>query len=371
MELLSDVTGTRPVAQTSAVQQVSTAGDFKQDVYARLMALAVGRPLGAEVVSQAQDGTSMVRVADTLVQMDLPADAKVGDKVTLTLLAREPRLTFLFEREPAAHSMLSNTGRLIDNILRSVSQDASAALTGRAPLFSAPADAAALQMPPGLAASLHAALSNLFTTSGLFYESHLAQWVAGARSQAALMAEPQAKMHNPANNAWMVREQDLMNRLESLQEKSWVQLLMSRVAAKVPVLTQQPPEKMEPVVDRDAANMIRMQLDALENRRVVWHGELWPGQQMEWEIEDDTSRRKREQGEAAPEGWQSVLRVNLPFLGSITATMRLSGETVQVQLGAADEAAMSVLRQFGPELVAALETAGVRLDYFRVNDEAA
>ncbi|MDL2284138.1 flagellar hook-length control protein FliK [Oxalobacter sp. OttesenSCG-928-P03] len=373
MELRSDVTGTRPVAQTAGISQVSPAGDLKQDVYARLMATAVGRPLAAEVLSQTESGTSMVRVADTVVQMDLPPDAKVGERVTLTLLAKEPRLTFLFEREPAAHASVSNTGRLIDNILRSVSQDGgTATLLGRTPLFPTPPSAAAGQMlPSGLAASLESMLSNMFSTSGLFYESHLAQWVAGNRSQAELMAEPQAKMHNPAQNQALAQGADQMNRLEALQEKSWVASLMSKAASKVAAAVSQQPDRTEQVIDRDAANMIRMQLDALEQRKIIWQGELWPGQEMEWEVEDETPRQKREYGEAAEGAWQSVLRVNLPLLGSVTATMRLVGDTVQVQLGAADEASTSLLRQFGPELVAALESAGAKLDYFTVNDETA
>jgi len=374
MELRSDVTGTRPVSQTVGVQQVSLAGDPRQDVYARLMALAVGRPLAAEVVSQNESGTSMVRVADTVVQMDLPPDAKVGEKVMLTLLAKEPRLTFLFERGASAHSMVSNTGRLIDNILRSLSPDGTTAtLSGRTPLLPMPAGSpsAALLLPSGLAAQLEGMLSNMFGTSGLFYESHLAQWVAGNRSQAELMQEPQAKLASLKDQA-ALRPEEQMTRLETLQEKSWAQLLVSRAASKLAaVMQQQKPEGLEQVIDRDAAGMIRMQLDALEHRKVIWQGEFWPGQEMEWEVEDDSSREKRGYGEAEPGSWQSVLRVNLPLLGLVTATMRVTGETVQVQLGAADEASVSLLREFGPELVSALETAGARLDYFGVNDEAA
>lgn len=385
MELLrSDVTaGTRPLSPTSALPQVSPAGDLRQDVYARLMMLAVGRPLAAEVLSQTESGTSMVRVADTVVQMDLPADAKVGEKVTLTLLAKEPRLTFLFERQPAAHSMLSNTGKLIDNILRSVSQDGSTAtLAGRTPLLNTAPSAEAAQMtanlPANMAQTLQTVLSNMFSTSGLFYESHLAQWVAGTRTQESLMSEPQAKMQNPQQNpAQPLRVEDQMNHLEKLQEKSWVQSLVNKATTKIAetvnqtIQPQAQPEKLDQVIDQNAAQMIRMQLDAMEHRKVIWQGEFWPGQPMEWEIEDDTPRHKSAPGQEIEGRWQSVLRVNLPFLGPVTATMRLTGNTVQVALGATDEASISVLRQFGPELVSALENAGAKLDYFMVNDETA
>ena len=372
MELLSDVTGTpRTVTQGTAVQPLFPAGDQRLDAHARLMALAIGRPLPAEVTSQAQDGTSMVRVANTLVQMDLPNEAKVGDRVTLTLLAKEPRLTFLFEREPAALSSVSNTGRLIDTILRAVSQDVSAAaLAGRSPLISTPADATALAMQPGMATSLQSALSNIFSFSGLFYESHLAQWVAGERPRADLMQEPQAKMQTFAReNA--AQDPNQMNRLEMLQERSWVTALLGKLGAKMPAAGQQMPDKTELVVDRDAANMIRMQLDTLENRRVVWQGELWPGQEMEWEVEDDTRRQKSEFGESPLPSWQSTLRTNLPVLGQVTASVRLTGQAVQINISATDEVSKSLLNEFGPELIEALEMAGARLDFFAVKDESA
>ena len=379
MELLSDVTGARTVTTqgTTTVQPIFPAGDPRQDAHARLMALAVGRPLPAEITSQTQDGTSMVRVAETLVQMDLPRDAKVGDRVMLTLLAKEPRLTFLFEREPAALSNVSNTGRLIDTILRAVSQDVSTqVLAGRAPLLATPpgagagTGAAALAMQPGSAPALQSVLSNIFSFSGLFYESHLAQWVAGERPRADLMDQPQAKLAVPAKEV-LTQDPNQMNRLEMLQERSWVTALLNKLGAKMPAAGQQMPEKSELVIDRDAASMIRMQLDALENRRVIWQGEFWPGQEMEWEVEEDRSQHQNVFGEAAQPSWQSVLRTNLPQLGPVTATVRLTGQTVQVNLAATEETSKSLLRELGPELVTALEVAGARLDFFAVTDESA
>ncbi|HDR9731995.1 TPA: flagellar hook-length control protein FliK, partial [Burkholderia aenigmatica] len=43
-------------------------------------------------------------------------------------------------------------------------------------------------------AALRAALAQAVSESGLFYESHLAQWLAGQRPLAALMREPQARL---------------------------------------------------------------------------------------------------------------------------------------------------------------------------------
>lgn len=366
-----------PTGAAGAAQQVTTAGDIKQADFAKLASLPMGRPFLADILSQDENGASMVKVADTTIQMNLPQGAQVGDKVTLTLLATEPRLTFLYEKDPAAHSMVSNTGKLIDNILRSVSQDGSTAtLTGRTPLMTTAADSpeASQVISSNLASSLESMLTHMFSKSGLFYESHLAQWVAGDRSKAEIMEEPQAKMQQPqeAKNdkaAQNVRPEDQMDKLERMQEKNWIQSLLSKTTTKIADPNQAQTKTPEPVVDQATAQMIRMQLDTMEQRKVIWQGEFWPGQPIEWEIEDDTPHKKHVMGE--PGGsWQSVLRVQLPNLGDVTATMNLLGNnSVRVQINTADGETSSVLKQFGPSLTTALENAGAKLDYFTVNDE--
>ncbi|BDB28474.1 flagellar hook-length control protein FliK [Cupriavidus sp. P-10] len=57
-----------------------------------------------------------------------------------------------------------------------------------------------LPMPPGAGSmqAAAAALSNAVRQSGLFYESHLAQWVGGARSLSTILQEPQAAVARPA-----------------------------------------------------------------------------------------------------------------------------------------------------------------------------
>lgn len=50
-------------------------------------------------------------------------------------------------------------------------------------------------------AMLPAALSKLVGQSGLFYESHLAAWLGGARSLAAVQSEPQALLGRPTQTA--------------------------------------------------------------------------------------------------------------------------------------------------------------------------
>ncbi|MDS0797238.1 flagellar hook-length control protein FliK, partial [Burkholderia pseudomultivorans] len=119
----------------------------------------------------------------------------------------------------STQTALSEVGRVLDAISRA-GGDATPAVVGRAPLLADPAvlladpadpaasaDASAAPGAPASAASaardaaapppataLRAALAQAVSESGLFYESHLAQWLAGRRPLAALLREPQARL---------------------------------------------------------------------------------------------------------------------------------------------------------------------------------
>ncbi|MDR1310507.1 MAG: flagellar hook-length control protein FliK [Burkholderiaceae bacterium] len=356
MELRGDATGARAVSQTSAVTHVSPVGGLRQEVASRLLQLAVGQPLPAEVVSQAEDGTTMVRVADTLVQMNLPKDAQVGEKVTLTLIAREPRLTFLFERAPSVQSTLSATARLIDNILQSLPDAKGAPLAVRSPLLPA-VPAAGVAPSPDMPAQLAVALQSALDSSGLFYESHLAEWVAGSRVRESLSREPQSGFQEESRLT-----QAHLQKLDTLQEKTWLQTIKARLSGWV-----QPERRTEAVIEHQSASMIKAQLDALEQRQFIWHGECWPGQAMQWAVSDGASQHKQTADEE--KSWQSELHLDFPSLGEIGASVRLDGEQVQIRLRAKSDEVVHRLHAESARLVAALEEAGARLHYFSVNDE--
>jgi len=56
-----------------------------------------------------------------------------------------------------------------------------------------------LPSPPAATAGLRTALEAVVGQSGLFYESHLAEWVRGARSLVELLKEPQATIRSATN----------------------------------------------------------------------------------------------------------------------------------------------------------------------------
>src|SRR5574337_212805 len=93
--------------------------------------------------------------------------------------------------EADAPPALSQIGRLIGALLTGQPVPGPAALAAGQPLLAA---------PPSSAEPLALALQEAVTHSGLFYESHLAQWLAGKRGAADLRSEEHtSELQSPLN----------------------------------------------------------------------------------------------------------------------------------------------------------------------------
>jgi hypothetical protein len=208
----------------------------------------------------------------------------------------------------ADQATLSSTGQVLGSVMAVVLKmdHPATAVPGRAPVLPAPSQDAAAIAP---------ALRQALAKSGLFYESHVAEWAQGQRPLAELAAEPQMQVR-PANPA-------------------------------------------EP----EAAQMINLQLGAQEQGKVAWQGLLWPGQPMQWEISRDAPRREPGQagGEQSASTWQSRLQMRLPSLGDLKATIVLSGDRVAMRLEPGQHDAAALLQAHAQQLVDALAAAGTPL----------
>ncbi len=167
-----------------------------------MQAWSPGQRLRATVRSHLPNGDFVVMLSAFAgkdgheLQMKLPSSFRPGDALNLIFLSREPRPTFRLAAEiapaPPYSTLLSGTGRFIHDLMQGPTVPGTpSALSSAAPLLTAPpADAARLfQLAQGLA--------RVVAQSGLFYESHLAQWVVGKRTMAELMLEPQARLSPP------------------------------------------------------------------------------------------------------------------------------------------------------------------------------
>lgn len=354
------------VGQVDRVVGAEAVGDARQEAFQRSLAGMLGKSMQAEVLSRQTDGSFLVRVAGTAARMMLPSNAQPGSELPLTLVALTPRPTFqvtgeqsaafaavaadpapaatpakaaamqraasLFGEAPgAAHlpesdnasarSTLSAAARVITGVLQVASRAELPQTAIVAPLPLLPAAAA----DP---AKLAAVLKDAIGASGLFYESHVAEWSAGTRPLGDLQREPQ----------------------------------MQRGALQ------------QGAADPATAQFINLQLSSQEQGRVAWQGELWPGREMAWEISRDAPERGARQdggAEAAEPPWRSALKLRFPLLGEIGATVVLAGDEVHIQLQAGSSGVGSLLRARGAELQGALAASGTALASLTVGIDGA
>lgn len=441
----ADNTGIRPVASSEAIHPAATIADPRKEMAERFSQFPTGKMFKAEVLSHLTEGSFMVQVADTPIRMNLPAGTQVGESLNLKLLTSQPQPSFALETpasdSTSADTSLSNTGKLIDTVLRAAQKDgAQTKLVGKSALVASPG---------APATQVATALKDSVTFSGLFYESHVQQWATGARSLSDLMREPQAQNSNmqlinaalrsaenpaaPTDIATSaasltasepniapftnldsagndVTENSHANTAQTGQPPSTgttqpshhaASATAAYLAAQLPdtqsaksssnaaemgdktsapsgdnaivsntALDTQAGARAE-MISRDSAQIIAMQLETLEHQRVAWQGELWPGQKMEWEITEESGNSGGGTNDE-DRSWQSVIRFEMPNLGTVSATVRLTGQHVQVQVRAANNATATLLRTHGTELANAMEAAGSSLDLLTVkHDESA
>jgi hypothetical protein len=154
------------------------------------------------------------------------------------------------------------------------------------------------------------------------------------------MLEPQARLL-PLRN---LRRAALADRADDTEQSS---VLVVDASPHLPELP----------VHRDALSMIKQQLDTLESRHIAWHGMIWHGQPLDWEVAQHTPDAP--QAAEEPPLWRSHLRLTLPRLGRIDATVLVAARGVTIALQTADAATQSALDDRRGELQQSLRDAGV------------
>lgn len=141
---------------------------------------------GAGTAVAAPDAApASAQTALSAIALTLNAIVRSGGEATTAVLGQIPIW-------PAAPALDIEPGGLplfdIADSPSSSSSGSSSAATASASGTTAAANVAAAQLP---VAALAAALQQTVSASGLFYEAHLAEWLAGQRTPAALAGEPQ------------------------------------------------------------------------------------------------------------------------------------------------------------------------------------
>ncbi len=152
--------------------------------------LQEGQQVPGVVLAQVSEGVFNVRIAGQLIQLNLPTTTQTGETLQLQVVSLQPRLTFGLLSNAATQvsanaSQLSDVALLLSTLQQSQPPPTKALIQGTG--------ATPLMVPEGLPSTqeLAQALQQTIANSGLFYESHQAQWVGGERSTAQLLQEPQ------------------------------------------------------------------------------------------------------------------------------------------------------------------------------------
>lgn len=346
-------------AESSLVQPLQPVKPIPGD----LPDLQPGQAFTARIVETLPDNTFRAMVAGRQFTLQLPEGAEPGDTLELVVVDRTPKSIIAHRAESAAasapsaqaypYAKISTAGRMIGELMLPEGEAPRPAPLNRGqPLVPQP--------PAGqtmATADLAPALAKAVSQSGLFYESHQAQWVAGQRTLDSLRAEPQGRIptSSPAAAPAPAGSAEAPGPLPQAAERASPQA----TAVAMPV-----PEEIRPIVQQ--------QLDAVVTQRLAWHGEAWPGQPIDWEIERESAGEHGagQPGEEAPR-WATTLRLTMPNLGALDATLKLAGGQLQLRMSAASAAAAESLRSQLPDLAQSLEQAGVPLQSAEIRGEAA
>ncbi|MDE1181208.1 flagellar hook-length control protein FliK [Paraburkholderia sp.] len=243
-------------------------------------------------------------------------------------------------------------------------------------------------------AQLAAALERTVADSGLFYESHLAQWLSGQRSPVDLASEPQnrllanatqlpldwsgdgdpasAAMHgaspvmasatgaggnaaqsgplNGSNFVKMALNVQSFDGLRAVLAEGLAHAAPDLPNVHVRALSHAPgsafddgsaagnanaSQSMAASVHPATMPLVRQQLDMLATGQFRWTGEPWPGAKLDWTVQQEGDEWDRSGGGADAEDdypWRTRLTLSLPSLGTVDVDLTLTGTRLMARV---------------------------------------
>jgi hypothetical protein len=317
-----------------------------QEITDKLSEFTVGQRLMAEIQAMLPNGTYRAMVNQRNITLALPFSARSGDSLELEVTESDGRLALAVVShkdgvgKEAVSATLSRTGQLIGKLLSGEgdgNEGKALPLNGNRPIAGT----------PGEARDMAPLLREAIAKSGMFYESHQAEWVEGRFAKADLLQEPQGKLSMPAGAETAARA-PVSGEAQAGQ------------TAQAAVL-QKPAGEAQAgqIVAPQTQGIVHQQLEALANQTFVWQGQIWPGQDMRWEIEED-GHNPQEDDDAA-QGWRTRLDFSFPGLGGISARLQLRDSQVSLALYVDKESSLGLMRSDAGTLRQRLEDAGLSL----------
>lgn len=275
---------------------------------------------------------------------------------------------------------------------------------------------AASQLP---VAALAAALEQTVSDSGLFYEAHLAQWLAGQLTLGDLASEPQNRVldgtvqlplewaedgDGAGQSGSAAAQQGRQGATQtgnsgpeasaatrsatSIQSPQAARFAAGEVLANsLSELSSQPEraalhaataqfgdtptqttQSVAAAINAATVPLVRQQLDMLATGQFRWSGEAWPGARFDWTIQQEGDEWERGGGGAGTEEdypWRTRLTLSLPLLGTVDAELVLNGNRLSARVLASPLGAARLAEQsdsFRQRLAAAgIELSGLSI----------
>ncbi|MFA7404307.1 MAG: flagellar hook-length control protein FliK [Pelobacteraceae bacterium] len=304
-----------------------------------------GQQFKGEVLAALGGGRFTVQVAGQMLEFVMPKGVRSGDLINLFFITEEPRQTFLMARfGRTGDSKVSDTGRWLSSFL--------GAATGQ---FAARETLGILRTllaePTTDASLLGRSLQQGLRESGLFYESHLARWFGGNYPLEEIFKEPQGRLSPrlvKGGGEAGAPVDELVRASIRTGSAEVMDALFKKVGASM---------AHEGIADQRALPMVSEQLSALQNGQLLFRGDLFPGQRLEWTVAEREGERNQSGGRER--SWETSVTINLPHLGPVTAQLTLDGARVAVRVAVEESATVPILEAGRARLGEQLEGAGL------------
>ncbi len=373
----ADVASRLQVSADTSLRQVAPA----QEISDKLSGLVAGQKVMAEIQALLPNGTYRALINQRNLTLALPFSAKTGDAIELQVTESNGKLALAVVAGQESEggkppnttaATLSRTGQLISDLFSGAQASKGGApaiaLNGNRPITESP-----LPRGPDLVPLLKQAI----TQSGMFYEAHQAEWVEGRLATSTLLQEPQGQLSSPQAFSAAADEQSAAAQAKAPAGASEpVALKASAEPATHPAaqagvtpglsadspkatatqpLTQAPAQLVAP----QTQPIVQQQLEALATQIFSWQGQVWPGQEMRWEIDEEAARAQDSDEQAA--NWTTRLHLALPKLGEIDAQIRLQGNQLVVAMRSGKAETTALMRASSVALRSQLDEAGLKL----------
>ena len=314
-----------------------------------------GQKYQATVVAHLPNGNFKVLIGEQLLQINLSESnfaandsVRLTDKLELVLIAHEPRLKFVLldeaRQKTGTGSSLSPTGRFLGALLHDANKSSSSAAA--IPVSTLTSPTPLLLAPPANGRLLPELLRQTLSQSGLFYESHQAQWIAGKNTLQQLQQEPQGRLPTVVTAAILPDIQATLQRPDLGPENG---IVSARAA-----------QELVAPAHAQSLTLVLQQLAVLETGQLNWRGEIWPGLWVEWNIAERPPAEDKAGNETdQATRWQTRLHLTLPKLGEVAAMLALDSRGVHITLGAMATDTAALLQSNRQPLTAAMAAVGL------------